>query len=172
MQVIQTARLNLRWLADSDAEFILDLLNQPSWLEFIGDRGVHNLEDARAYINNGPLAMIKQHGFGLYLVEIKSSKTPIGLCGLLKREALEDVDMGFAFHPGFWGQGYAKEAASACVDYARSQLSLKRLVAITLPTNQASLALLNAIGMQHEKEISLGDSNEVLQLYAKQLAMP
>jgi len=169
MQVIQTARLNLRWLTDSDAEFILDLLNQASWLEFIGDRGVRNLDDARAYINNGPLAMIKQHGFGLYLTEIKSNKTPIGLCGLLKRETLEDVDIGFAFHPDFWGQGYAKEAASACIDYACGPLGLQRLVAITLPTNQAAIALLKAIGMQYENEISLGDSDEVLQLYTRQV---
>ena len=169
MQVIQTARLNLRWLADHDAEFILELLNQPSWLEFIGDRGVRNLDDARAYIKNGPLAMIKQHGFGLYLTEIKSSKIPIGLCGLLKRETLQDVDLGFAFHSDYWGQAYAKEAASACVDYARGQLSLERLVAITLSTNQASIALLKAIGMQYEKEISLDNSDEVLQLFAKQL---
>jgi len=171
MQVIQTARLNLRWLTDSDAEFILDLLNQASWLEFIGDRGVRNLDDARAYINNGPLAMIKQHGFGLYLTEIKSNKTPIGLCGLLKRETLEDVDIGFAFHPDFWGQGYAKEAASACIDYACGPLGLQRLVAITLPTNQAAIALLKAIGMQYENEISLGDSDEVLQLYTRQVPM-
>lgn len=172
MQVIETRRLSLRWLTDSDAEFILDLLNQPSWLEFIGDRGVRNLDDGRAYINNGPLAMIKQHGFGLYLTEIKSSSTPIGLCGLLKRETLDDVDIGFAFHPDFWGKGYAKEAASACVDFARGPLRLERLVAITLPSNQASIALLKAIGMQYEKEISLGDSDEVLQLYARQLIKP
>ncbi len=165
MHVIQTERLSLRWLTEADAEFILDLLNQPSWLEFIGDRGVRNLDDACAYINNGPLAMIKRHGFGLYLTEIKSSKTPIGLCGLLKRETLDDVDIGFAFHPDFWGKGYAKEAASACVDYARGPLMLDRLVAITLATNQASIALLKVIGMQYEKEISLGDSDEVLQLY-------
>ena len=116
--------------------------------------------------------MIQEHGFGLYLTEIKSSNTPIGLCGLLKRETLEDVDIGFAFHPNFWGQGYAKEAASACVDYARRSLSLERLVAITLPGNRASIALLKAIGMQYEKEISLGNSDEVLQLFAKQLIFP
>lgn len=172
MQVIQTTRLNLRWLAESDAEFILDLLNQPSWLKFIGDRGVRNLEDARAYIKNGPLAMINTYGFGLYLTEIKASRTPIGLCGLLKRETLNDVDMGFAFHPDFWGHGYANEAARACMNYARDQLQLERLVAITLPANNASIRVLEKIGMRYEKEISLGSSNEVLQLYAKQMHKP
>jgi RimJ/RimL family protein N-acetyltransferase len=166
VQVLQTERLNLRWLKESDAEFILDLLNQPSWLEFIGDRGVRNLDDARAYINNGPLAMIQQHGFGLYLTEVKSSGAPIGLCGLIKRETLDDVDIGFAFHPDCWGKGYAREAAKACVDYARDQFKLSRLVAITMPENKASIGLLKAIGMQYEKAVSLGDSDEVLQLFS------
>lgn len=125
MQVIETERLSLRWLTQSDAGFILDLLNQPSWLEFIGDRGVIDLEDARAYIDNGPLAMIAKHSFGLYLVEIKSSKIAVGLCGLIKRETLHDVDIGFAFHPDFWGRGYAIEAAKACVDCARDVIGLE-----------------------------------------------
>jgi RimJ/RimL family protein N-acetyltransferase len=167
MQVIQTERLNLRWLQDSDAGFILDLLNQPSWLEFIGDRGVRNLEDARAYINNGPLAMIKRYGFGLWLTEISASKTPIGLCGLIKRDTQEDVDIGFAFHPDAWGKGYAKEAATACVAFARAQAKLTRLVAITLPNNQSSIKLLRAVGLQYEKDFSFQGSDEVLQLYAK-----
>ena len=169
MQVIQTRRLNLRWLAESDAEFIFDLLNQPSWLKFIGDRGVCNLDDARAYIKTGPLAMINSYGFGLYLTEIAASRTPIGLCGLLKREALTDVEIGFAFHPDFWGEGYANEAALACMNYARDNLQLERIVAITVPSNDASIRLLKTIGMQYEKQISLGNSSEVLQLYARQM---
>lgn len=169
MAVIQTERLNLRLLNEDDAGFILDLLNQPSWLEFIGDRGVRNLDDARAYINNGPLAMIEKHGFGLYLAETRVDKKAIGLCGLLKRETLDDVDIGFAFHPDSWGQGYAREAARACVDSAGKKFGLQRLVAITLPTNQASIALLKSIGMQFEREISLGDSDEILQLHALRL---
>ena len=156
-------------MTDSDPEFILDLLNQPSWLEFIDDRGVRNFDDARAYIYNAPLAMIEQHGFGLYLVEIKSSNSAIGLCGLLKRETLQDVDIGFAFHPYAWGRGYAREAAKACVDYARDKIGLDRLVAITLPTNQGSIKLLGSLGMQYEKDLSLGDSEELLQLFAKNL---
>jgi len=169
MPVLETERLNLRLLTDADAEFILDLLNQPSWLEFIGDRGVRNLEDARSYINNGPLAMFRQHGFGLYLTEIKKGNIPVGLCGLLKRETLSDVDIGFAFHPDFWGCGDAGEAARACVDYAREELGLDRLVAITLPANNSSIKLLVSLGMQYEKDVSLGDSNEWLQLFVKKL---
>ncbi|MEO6173075.1 MAG: GNAT family N-acetyltransferase [Arenimonas sp.] len=166
MQVLQTQRLNLRWLNDDDAEFILDLLNQASWLEFIGDRGVRNLDDALAYIHNGPLAMIQQHGFGLYLVETKSNQLRIGLCGLLKRDTLEDVDIGFALHPDSWGKGYAKEAAQACLNFAGDTLVLQRVVAITLPSNTACITLLNAIGMHYEKNICLGESEEILQLFS------
>lgn len=167
MRVLQTERLNLRWLCESDAEFILDLLNQPSWLEFIGDRGVRNLEDARAYINDGPLTMIRQHGFGLYLVEVKAGNIPIGLCGLLRRDTLDDVDIGFAFHPDFWGIGYAREAAQACMNHARDSVELPRLVAITLPGNHHSIKLLRSLGMIYEKNIQLGGSGELLQMFAK-----
>ena len=169
MLVLETQRLNLLWLHDGDAEFILDLLNQPSWLAFIGDRGVHNLEAAKAYIHDGPLEMIRKHGFGLYLVETKSDSLAIGLCGLLKRDTLDDVDIGFAFHPDFWGQGYASEAAIACVEYAKHKLGLDRLVAVTMPANQASIALLKAIGMHYQQDISLGGSEEILQLFSKKL---
>lgn len=169
MLVIETERLGLRWLTDTDDEFILDLLNQPSWLKYIGDRGVRNIEDARAYIHNGPLAMISQYGFGLYLVELKASRISIGLCGLLKREALDDVDIGFAFHPDYQGSGYAREAANACLDYARDHIGLERLVAITMPTNNDSIKLLDSLGMQYERNLSLDDSGELLQLFAKNL---
>lgn len=170
MQVLQTERLNLLWLNDGDAEFILDLLNQPAWLEFIGDRGIRNLDDALAYIHNGPLAMIQQHGFGLYLVETKSGNNRIGLCGLLKRDTLEDVDIGFAFHRDSWGKGYAREAAQACLNFAGDNLGLQRVVAITLPSNTACITLLKAIGMHYEKELCLGESEEILQLFSNSLS--
>jgi len=169
MRVIETKRLNLRWLAETDDEFILDLLNQPSWLEYIGDRGVRNLDDARAYIHNGPLAMISQHGFGLYLVELKDTGMPMGLCGLLKREALDDVDIGFAFLPDYCGLGYAREAANACLEYAGAHIGLERLVAITVPTNQSSIRLLESLGMHHECDVRLDEGGELLRLFAKKL---
>ena len=113
MTVLETKRLILRRLCADDAEFILELLNQPSFLRYIGDKGVRNTEDAIRYIQTGPVASYDRFGFGLYLVELKESDVSIGMCGLLKRETLPDVDIGFAFLPGYWSQGYAFEAAAA-----------------------------------------------------------
>src|SRR6185503_18613176 len=135
--MIETTRLTIRRLSADDAEFILKLLNEPSWLRFIGDKGVRTVEDARAYILNGPVEMYSRLGFGLYLVELKEEGISIGMCGLIKRDALEDVDIGFAFLPEYWGKGYAYEAAAAVMSYARSALGLKRVVAITSVDNDS-----------------------------------
>src|SRR5262245_58073861 len=106
MKVLETDRLNLRRLSIDDAEFILELLNEPSFLRFIGDKGVRTLDDARDYISNGPIDMYNRLGFGLYLTELKDGGVTIGICGLIKRDALEDVDIGFAFLPKLWAIGY------------------------------------------------------------------
>ena len=113
MQVLKTERLVLRHLNAEDAPFILRLLNEPSWLQFIGDRGVRTLADAQRYIETGPIEMYGRLGFGLYHVRLAQSGEPIGMCGILKRESLKDVDLGFAFLPEFWGKGYAREASAA-----------------------------------------------------------
>jgi RimJ/RimL family protein N-acetyltransferase len=155
MLVLQTDRLTLCQLSTSDAPFIVNLLNTPSWLEFIGDRGVNTLNDARDYILNGPVASYNQFGFGLYLVKLTENNVPIGLCGLLKRESLEDVDIGFAFMPEYTRKGYGYEAASAVMTYARETLNLKRIVAITAPTNQSSINLLERLGLRYEATITL-----------------
>src|SRR4051812_3493153 len=117
--VLETKRLRLRRLFPADAPFILRLLNEPSWLRFIGDRGVRTLDDARNYIVNGPQQMYHSAGFGLFLVELRESCLAIGMCGLLRRATLPDVDIGFAFLPEHWGQGYAFEAAQATLRYGR-----------------------------------------------------
>jgi RimJ/RimL family protein N-acetyltransferase len=127
--------LILRRLETGDAEFILALLNDPSFLRFIGDKGVRTVDDAREYISNGPLASYERFGFGLYLTERKDDGVPIGICGLLKREALKDVDVGFAFLPRFWSKGYAFESASAVMAYGRNVLGLS-IVAIISPDNE------------------------------------
>ncbi|MEH7503745.1 GNAT family N-acetyltransferase [Neobacillus drentensis] len=166
MKVIETDRLILRWLTTDDAAFILELLNDPSWLRFIGDRGMRTLEDARNYILTGPMDMYSQLGFGLYLTELKDEgRTPIGICGLIKRDSLEDVDLGFAFLSRFQTKGYGFEAASATLAYGSEQLGLKRIVAITSEDNEGSSKLLEKIGMKFERMIMVGDDTEELKLF-------
>ncbi|NRG45352.1 GNAT family N-acetyltransferase [Bacillus sp. CRN 9] len=166
MKVIETERLILRWLSNDDADFILSLLNEPSWLRFIGDKGVRTLEDAEDYISSGPMDMYTRLGFGLYLIELKDERIPIGICGLIKRDSLEDVDIGFAMLSSFQSKGYGYEAASATLTYGIEQLSLKRIVAITSMDNHASSKLLEKIGMKFEGNILLDNDSEELKLYA------
>jgi RimJ/RimL family protein N-acetyltransferase len=153
--VCTTDRLLLRRLTGDDAAFVLEQLNEPSFIRNIGDRGVRTLDDARAYIADGPVAMYARHGFGLYLVTLKDTATPIGMCGLLKRDTLEDVDIGFAFLPRYWGKGYALEAASAVMAYGRDVLGIKRIVAITSLDNESSIRLLKKIGLTFDRMIRL-----------------
>jgi len=161
--VVETERLTLRRLEIGDAAFILGLLNDPSFLRFIGDKGVRTLDDAREYISSGPIASYERFGFGLYLTARKDDDVPIGICGLLKRDSLMDVDVGFAFLPRFWSKGYALEAASAVMAHGRNVLGLTRIVAITSPANEASIRLLEKLGMRFESMVRLSaDSPEIL----------
>jgi RimJ/RimL family protein N-acetyltransferase len=169
VNVLETDRLLLRWLSVDDAEFILGLLNEPSWIQFIGDRGVRTLDEARAYILNGPVEMYHRLGFGLYLVVRKDDSVPLGMCGLIKRKGLDDVDIGFAFRPGFWSKGYAFEAAAAVVQYARSTLGLRRIVAITAPDNESSIKLLQKLGLKFEKMVTLSEGKTELLLFGASL---
>ena len=159
MLVLETPRLILRRLTLEDAEFIFRLVNDPSWLRFIGDKNVHNLEDARRYLREGPLDMYQRHGFGMYRVEERVSGAPVGTCGLIKRDTLPDVDVGYAFLPEFRGKGYAYEAAAAVLDHGNRAFGLRRIVAITTPTNDASIRVLEKAGMRFERlmELTPGD---------------
>lgn len=163
--VVVTDRLALRPLTAGDAEFILALLNDPAWLEFIGDRGVRTVEDARGYLEKGPIAMHARHGFGLYRVERKADGTPIGMCGLIRREGLDDVDLGFAFLPEFRSQGYALESARATMALARSAFGLKRVVAVTSVANRDSIRLLEKIGFRFERMVRLPKDEEEIMLF-------
>ena len=155
MIVCETPRLRLRHLAPTDAAFILELLNEPDFIRNIGDREVRTLRDAQHYINTGPIASYVRHGFGLYLVETREDAASIGMCGLLKRDYLEDVDVGFALHAAFRGRGYAVEAASAVMRYGREALGLGRIVAITSADNQASIKVLRQLGLEFERMIQV-----------------
>ncbi|TDL65070.1 N-acetyltransferase [Rhodococcus qingshengii] len=169
MKVLETDRLILRWLTTDDAAFILELLNEPSWIRYIGDKGVRTLEDAKNYILTGPLNMYSQLGFGLYLVERKQGKTPIGICGLLKRDTLENPDIGFAFLSRYQTQGYGFESASATLKYGHEQLHLKRILAITSMDNHGSSKLLEKITMKFEGTISFPNDPEELKLFASEI---
>jgi RimJ/RimL family protein N-acetyltransferase len=166
MKVLETDRLILRWLSADDAAFILELVNDPAWLRFIGDRGVRTLADARAYILNGPVEMYRRAGFGLYMVELRQNATPIGMCGLIERAGLEDIDIGFAFLPAFYGQGYAYESASAIMQYGQDTVGLTRIVAITAPDNQRSIRLLTKLGLSFENMLRLGEDQPEVMLFA------
>lgn len=166
MTVLETGRLRLRRLTPDDGEFILDLLNDASFIRNIGDKKVRSIEDALRYISSGPMASYERHGFGLWLVETLGSGEPVGLCGLLKREELDDVDLGYAFLPAFRSMGYAAEAAEGVIEYARARLGLGRIVAITLPGNSASIRVLEKNGFCFERIVRLTDDGDELSLYA------
>ena len=155
--VLETERLRLRPFADSDDAFVFELLNEPSWLRFIGDRGIRTLADARAYIKNGPRTMFELYGFSLMVAERKADSVALGMCGLIKRVSLPAPDIGYAFLPRYWGQGYAREAAAAVLAHSHSVLGLPRILAITDPENDRSVRVLEALGMRFAQLIPYDD---------------
>lgn len=169
MTVLKTERLILRPLTTDDAAFILRLLNEPSFIQNIGNRHVRTLEDACAYIMNGPVKSYEKNGFGLWAIVLKETNEAIGMCGLIKRDNLEDVDIGYALLPGFWSRGYAVEAARATKEYARDVIGLKRLVAIVDPLNEASIRVLEKIGLRYEKMVRLSADDIDLKLFGVDL---
>jgi RimJ/RimL family protein N-acetyltransferase len=169
VKILETERLLLRQIDDEDAELLVELLNEPAFLRHIGDRGVRNTEDARKYIADGPVASYRKFGFGLYLVELKGSGESIGICGLLKRESLEDPDIGFAFLEKYWSRGYAHEAGGAVLEYGRKVLGLKRIVALTAPANDASIHVLEKLGLRYEKMVRLKGAKRDSKLFASEV---
>ena len=170
MIVLETERLILRKLSTDDAEFVLELLNEPSFLQYIGDRGVRNLEEAKQYILNRLVTSYERNGFGLYLVELRESRIPIGISGLVKRDTLPDPDIGFAYLPAYWSKGYAVESAAAVITYAREVLGLTRIVAITSLDNEASAKLLGKIGLRFERLIKLSEDAEEVKLFTPEVS--
>jgi RimJ/RimL family protein N-acetyltransferase len=165
MKILETERLSLRWLTADDAPFMLGLLNEPSFIENIGDRGVRTVDAAREYIEKGAVASYHQNGYGLYMVELKGDGRPVGICGLVKRPFLEHADIGFAFLPPFWSQGYALESALAVMDFARNRLALERIVAIVSPGNEPSIRLLRKLGLEFERMIEMPTPGDSAALY-------
>ena len=165
--VLETDRLSLRQANMDDYQFIFQLLNEPSWLRFIGDRNIKTPEDARDYISEVLVPTYARFGFGLYIVELKQTGRPVGLCGLIKRDDLNDVDIGFAFLRRYWHCGYAIESARAVIWHANQTFALKRIVAITSPENTSSIKLLNRLGFVYERMINFEKIE--LKLYTKSL---
>lgn len=170
MKVLETDRMVLRWLTLEDGEFIYELLNEPAWKRFIGDRHIDSLGAALLYIESGPMASYREHGFGLFGMEDKAGGALVGLCGLLKRDYLDDVDLGFAVLSRFEGQGLAYEAASATLKYAREKLGLQRVVAIVSLDNERSARLLERLGLHYVSMVSSSDDAEELRLFAVDLS--
>lgn len=166
LAVIATERLILRRLDLDDAAFIFELVNDPDWLRHIGDKGVRSLDDARDYLRKGPLEMYAQHGFGLFGVELRETGALIGMCGLIKRDSLDDVDIGFAYLPAYRAQGFAREAAAATLDYAKDVVKLARVVAIVSPANHASARLLERVGLRFEYALRPADDADPVDLFA------
>jgi RimJ/RimL family protein N-acetyltransferase len=167
--VAETDRLVLRRLTLEDADFIFSLVNDASFIRYIGDKGVRTLDDARKYLGEGPIASYARHGFGLWLVSRKADGAPMGICGLLKRDTLDDVDVGYALLPAYWSCGYASEAAAASVEYGRRYVGLRRIVAITQADNAASIKVLEKLGLRFERSLRLSPDAAEVQLYGRSL---
>jgi [ribosomal protein S5]-alanine N-acetyltransferase len=165
MSVAETARLRLRELASGDACFIVELMNDPDFLLYVGDRGVRTPEDAQRYIASGPAASYARHGFGLYVVELKMSAAAAGLCGLLRRDTHPDVEIGFALLPRFRRRGYTLEAARAVMRLALGPLGLTRIVALAAPGNLASIRILEALGLAFERTVSFAEDGSESRLF-------
>ncbi|MEO0468197.1 MAG: GNAT family N-acetyltransferase [Bacteroidota bacterium] len=165
MIILETQRLVLREWQMSDAALVLQLLNDPGWLRFIGDRGIKNLPQAEAYIRDSLRKSYVDHGFGLYAIERKEDGAIVGMCGLIKRPQLDDVDIGYALLEQYTGQAYALEAAEACLEYGLYRLNIPRILAITDPDNARSIHLLQKLGMTFEKKLQIF-AGEITSLFA------
>jgi RimJ/RimL family protein N-acetyltransferase len=164
--ILNTERLLLREFTINDTKFIIELVNSLGWLEFIGDRNIKTEEQAKGYLENGPIKSYQENGFGLFLVETKSNKTPVGMCGIIKRGNLESPDIGFAFLPEFTGKGFAFEIANATMMFAKSILKLPVILAITVPKNIKSIKLLEKLGLKFSKTIKLRNDGEDVMLFS------
>lgn len=166
LKILETERTILREVNETDAEFILDLLNQPSFIRYIGDRNVRTIDEARDYIASRFTESYQKFGFGMWAVELKETKQTIGICGFVKRDSLPDADIGFAFLPQFEGKGYASESAAATLEYGENVLDFKRVLAITSQDNESSGRLLGKLRFKFERLIVLPGSIEEVKLFS------
>ncbi len=163
---LETERLDLRWLTREDAGLMLAIWNDPAFLEHVGDRGIRTIAEAERALVDGPLRLYREHGYGPYRLSLRGTDTAIGICGLFRREGLDDPDIGFALLPDYCGRGYAGEAARAVVAHARDGLGLARLTAIVSPGNDASIRLIRNIGLAFERMHRLPADTGEIELYS------
>jgi RimJ/RimL family protein N-acetyltransferase len=163
--IVESERLRLREFTVADTDFILQLVNSEGWIKYIGDRNIKTQQQAVDYLNNGPIKSYLANGFGLCMVELRGSKTPIGMCGLLRRDYLPHLDLGFAFLPSYTRKGYAHEIATETLKFAFDHLKQESVLAITLPTNLSSIKLLKKLGMNYSRKLPSSDSGEELLVY-------
>ncbi len=162
---LETPRLWLREFTEADAAFVLRLLNEPSFIEFIGDRGVRSLDDARRYLREGPMASYRTNGHGLLRIDLKPDGVPVGMCGLVRRDSLPDADIGFALLPEYWNCGYVTEAARAAIRHGHETLGMGTILGITVPGNGRSISVLGKLGLQFLEERPLGDKPQPLRIF-------
>lgn len=167
MKTLETERLRVRGLTPEDAAFIVELVNEPGWLQFIGDRHIRSIEDATAYLIRGPISMYARHGLGLGAVERKADGVRVGICGLLQRDNLPEVDLGYALLARFAGLGYAQEAAAACLAHGWRDRGLQRIVALTALENVRSIRLLERLGFVFERIMRLESDGPESRLFAR-----
>lgn len=166
MTMLETGRLKLTQLSYDHCEFVFELVNEPSFAQFVGDKDVHSLDDARRYLQDGPIANVERHGYGLFLVELRESGEQAGMCGLLKREGFDCPDLGFAFLERYRANGYASEAAAAVLQYGFETLGLGRIIAIADPRNEPSIRILRKLGFEYERQVRMPGDDHDIALYA------
>lgn len=167
--VLQTARLSLRRLTLDDAGLMLAIWNDPAFIRNVSDRGIRTIAEARQAMTEGPLKLYEDFGYGPYRVSIADSDMPIGICGIFRREGLDDPDIGYALLPDHYARGFAHEAAVAVVDHARNDLGIRRLVAVVSPDNTRSIRLLGKLGLEFEKMVRLPGDDYDVSLYGVRL---
>ena len=165
MTIFHTARLALHEFTTVDAAFIIELLNSESYIKYIGRRNIHTPEEAKKYIADNFEKSYTEKGFGFYVMELISDKSPIGICGIVKRDWLDDVDLGFALLPEYEGKGYANEASQAMLDYSLTVLNIKKIAAITMKENRGSIKLLKKLGLKENGTVIHPDEKVKLMLF-------
>jgi RimJ/RimL family protein N-acetyltransferase len=168
--MLETERLQLRWLTLADADLMLAVWNDPAFIHHVGDRGIRTLDDAHAAMQQGALHLYATYDYGPYRVALKGSDTAIGICGLFRRDSLDDPDIGYAVLPDHCGRGYAHEASCAVIEHARSDLGLTRLIAIISPGNDASIGLIRKLGLRFERMHRMADDEDEVCIYGMRLA--